>query len=121
MHSKLLPYIIGAFLVPFLSFGQFETSNCPMEYEDTTSISGRSANCFNSSTLFTNYYDRYEYYKDIYDHRNDVIIPIDIHVWQKDDSTGNFQNNPTDKSYLQNIVNNANERLSNLENKKMIF
>jgi hypothetical protein len=48
------------------------------------------------------------------DHTPIVTVRIAFHVFQKSDRTGNFQNNPTDIKYLENIINNANLRYSNL-------
>lgn len=48
------------------------------------------------------------------EHNPIITVRIAFHVFQKNDGTANFQNNTTDKQYLQNIVNNANSRLSNL-------
>lgn len=45
-----------------------------------------------------------------------IKVRIDFVVFQKDDGTGNFQNNSTDKAYLHNVVNNVNYRLSHLSN-----
>ncbi|MBW7868163.1 MAG: hypothetical protein H3C31_07555 [Brumimicrobium sp.] len=57
-----------------------------------------------SSSLFEDYYGRYDFYKETYDIRNEVLIPIDIHIWQKDDGTGNYINDSINRADWKKII-----------------
>lgn len=68
-----------------------------------------------TSADFKDYYGRYTFYKDIYKKRNEVIIPINIEIWQKDDGTGNYIDNALNrKTFAQTIV-NLNRFYTNIE------
>ncbi|MBS1570369.1 MAG: hypothetical protein JST45_13155, partial [Bacteroidetes bacterium] len=48
------------------------------------------------------------------DHTPVKTVRIALHVFQKDDGTGNFQNTPDHIAYLEGVVNSTNTQLANL-------
>lgn len=61
-----------------------------------------------NSADYKNYFGRYSFYKNIYNDRNDVIIPIDIIVWQKDNGTGNYIDTAINREVLKSAISDMN-------------
>lgn len=60
--------------------------------------------CDQSSPDFLNKYNRYQFYLDNYAIHPVVTIPIQFVFWQKDDGTGNWTNDPSSISRLNQII-----------------
>ena len=65
-------------------------------------------NCAQQSKLYQNYYNRYDFYEDYYKIRPTVTIPININVWQKNDSTGNWRDTEAHRERLKVIIDYVN-------------
>ncbi|RYM32415.1 T9SS type A sorting domain-containing protein [Brumimicrobium glaciale] len=59
--------------------------------------------------MYNNYYGRYQFSEDIYDIRNIIEIPIDVHIWQKDNSTGNYIDNVFNRTVIEDAMVKINE------------
>lgn len=92
-----------------------QTAIPPIQNFDNDAISpplNITNNCGMSSTDFLNYSDISTY---IPDNNTPIkIIMVNFNIFQKDDGSGNFQDNTTDKQVLQQIVDGANVFHSNV-------
>lgn len=99
-----------------ISFGQSVGNvifECAMGIEEN--FEDKSLNCSNTSQLYQTYYNRYDFYRNSYDIRPTVTIPININVWQKDDGTENWQDIEEHKNRLKQIINWVNAFYEDVE------
>lgn len=75
-------------------------SCAPKSFED----SGRIKKGPVETSLYGDYYNRYDFYRDYYEMRPIVVIPININVWQKDDGTGNWQDTEAHRERLNTVI-----------------
>lgn len=99
-------------LFSFTLYSQIEYQCGGPDYsEDYTPKAG--GECLQLSTDGNDYFRRYDYQKDLYSKRNSMVIPVDIYVWQKDDGTGNYLDNQTNRERLEQIIEYLDESFYN--------
>ncbi|PWH84954.1 zinc-dependent metalloprotease [Brumimicrobium oceani] len=100
--------LITTLLVCTAAFGGLLSQtiiSCPTDVRESLSNSPRATTCSdNHSGISDPYYGRYTFYEDIYDTRNVVEIPIDIHVWQKDDFSSNYADNIFNRDIMEEAM-----------------
>lgn len=97
MKNTFILAVFSLFLIT--ANGQY---NCPTTAGEFSG--SKAGGCTQSSSIPGDYYRRYEYYKDIFNARNAMIIPIDIYVWQDDNGEKNYLDNSTNRLYLDTII-----------------
>lgn len=99
--------VIGLMLCcSFIAEGQipnFDNDVFTLPDADESSFKSSSADCSKSSSAFQNKYGRYDFY---IPNINTPIktIKINLNIFQKSDGTGNLQNNSTDLTNLNQMV-----------------
>lgn len=71
--------------------------------EKSSNIASEGLSCKSTSQEYTNYYNRYDFYKDHFNKLNEVVIPFNFCIWLKDDGTGNYQNTPENDEMFKQI------------------
>lgn len=74
----------------------------PEEGEEIKSYN--NLECTQASDELDDYYRRYLYQEDLFSHRNAVVIPVVIYVWQKNDGSGNYMDDQTNRERLEEII-----------------
>jgi hypothetical protein len=91
--------IISSVILSFFIQSQVSDVYCPTIGGDT--IQYKTASCDKTTQEYLTRYNRYNYYKDIYNVRNEVVIYVDVHVWQKDNGTENYSDAQTNRNRIQ--------------------
>jgi hypothetical protein len=108
--------------IGFIVFSQIANSQSnpwlppfEMNYDDDLlpPINTNSLTCTNSSVDYSEYYNRFDMYRDNFEKHPEITILINFNIWQKDDGTENWNNDPQSIARLYQIVDWINQHYQN--------
>ncbi len=102
--STKLKLFLGLMAVGVLASGQCEMPHDSLPNFSNGLVASGACNISSNYTPNEEYLDNY----------STIHIRVDFHVFQKDDSSDNFQNTTNDKNHLIAILDDVNRRYSNL-------
>ncbi|MBU3658751.1 MAG: T9SS type A sorting domain-containing protein [Flavobacteriales bacterium] len=97
--KNLLTLAIFSFISVLVN-SQEQNFQCPtVDYEENPTL--KLFSCEKSSIEYANLYSKYNYYSTIYNNRNEVVIYMDVHIWQKDNGSANYSDTPLHRARIQ--------------------
>ncbi len=101
------------FLLIQVSYSQIESS-CIFDDVVNSNPSSRDLTCDNNSPDFSSKYNNLEFYIDNFSRLPEIVLPVNIIVWQKDGGSDNWQNTSSTLARFNNIISIMNSNLGNI-------